>query len=84
MQFQMFSWSPNMIYHSLLGSQLKTVGKSCQQTERQRTNQKDKEPIVYKINFARSKFILFAWVVGHLVGKGGIKGAGGTFEPPYL
>ena len=59
-----FSWSPNKLYHTLLGSQIITVVKSCHQSERQRTNQKDKEPIVYKMNSARIKYKLLAWVGG--------------------
>ena len=59
-----FSWSPNKFYHSLLGSQIKTVVKSCRQSERQRTKQKDQEPIVYEMNSARIKYKLLAWVGG--------------------
>ena len=54
-----FSWSPNKFYHSLLGSQIKTVVKSCHLSERQRTYQKDKEPIVYEMNSARIRYKMF-------------------------
>ena len=50
-----FSWSPNKFYHGLLGSQIKTAVKSFHQLERQRTNQKDKEPFVYEMNYATNK-----------------------------
>ena len=68
-----FAFGKICLYHSLLGSQIKTVDKSCNQSEIQRTNQTDKEPIMSKMNSARIKYILLAWVLGHLVGKGGIK-----------
>ena len=57
-----FSWSPNKFYHRILGSHIKTVVKSCHQSERQNTKQTDKEPIVYKINSARITYKLIAWV----------------------
>ena len=50
-----FIWSLNKFYHSLLGSQIKTVVQSCHPSKRQRTNQKDKEPLLYKINSAEDK-----------------------------
>ena len=59
-----FNWSPNKFNQSLLGSQIKTVVKSCHQSERQRTNQKDKEPIVDDMNSVRIKYKLVAWVGG--------------------
>ena len=62
-----FSWSPNKFYHSFLVFQIKQLVKAV-------INQKDKEQIVYEINSAKIKYISLAWVVGHLVGKGGIKG----------
>ena len=37
------SWSTNKFHDSLLGSQIKTVVKSCHQSERQRTNQNRNE-----------------------------------------
>ena len=77
-----FSWSPNKFYHSLLGCQIKTVVKSCHQSERQRTNQKDKEPFVYKKELCKDWIYIIYLGRGHLVGKGGIKG--GTFECRYL
>ena len=73
MKISIFGCSPNKFYHSLFGSQIKTAVKSCHQSERQRNNQKDKESIVYKMNFARIKYLLLAWLGENLVGKGGIK-----------
>ena len=53
-----------MQFHQIRLSQIKTVVKSCHQSERQRTNQKDREPIVYEMNAARIIYKLLAWVGG--------------------
>ena len=57
-----FSWSPNKFYERLLGSQIKAVVKMCHQSERQKTNQKDKEPIVYEMISAKIYYKLLAWI----------------------
>ena len=65
-------WLEMMQFEALVGHQISFIT-ACWEPKSQSTNQKDKEPFVYKMKSASTKYKLLTWV-GNLVGKTGIKG----------
>ena len=84
-----------MQFQSLVGHQICFITacgnprykNSCQKLSsigKTKKSQIYEEPFMYKINSARTKYILLTWAWGVFWGKEASKGPGGTFQPFYL